>query len=573
MQYYTFELTDEAKELCVIITPSGKFNYNRVPMGVKQSPNFAQEVMEDVFGGMQDVEVYIDDIGIWGQSWEHHQAVVTKVLKRLKDNGFTVNPLKCEWAVKETDWLGYWLTPQGPKPWKKKVEAIVRMQPPENVKQTCLFIGAVSFYRDMFPRRSHLLSPLTNLTGKGNFIWNSTHQLAFDIMKAMVAQDCMLRYPDHNKLFHIYTDASDYQLGAVIVQEGIPVAYYSRKLTNTQKKYTTLEKELLSIFMVCKEFETMLLGADITIHTDHKNLTFTTTVNDCVIRQLNFVERFHPTYLHITGDNNFLADMFSRLNRLSDDVIAVNTPTKRESSVENYNFSFLIDDNELLECFLNLPDKNELPFALDLQRIAQGQQQDQELWQRRLAHPLSYPEQQFGDIRVLSYRPNATAQWKICIPTLQLADLVNRYHQALSHCGLHRLLKTISMHLHHPKLRAVALHAARSTIHRTLGTTPGGIVFHRDMFLNIPLLTGFALLQHRRQTVIDDNLCRANQLRRHHDYQPGDECLALDPTATSKLDTNFLIQAHVNGTVTIQRTAHITDRINIRQIRPYFCHP
>jgi hypothetical protein len=103
----------------------------------------------------------------------------------------------------------------------------------------------------------------------------------------------MLQYPDHNKPFHIYTDASNYQLGtvgAVIVQEGVPVAYYSRKLTDTQKKYTTLERELLSIFMTCKEFEMMLLGANITIHTDPKNLTLTTSVNDRVIQQLNFVK-------------------------------------------------------------------------------------------------------------------------------------------------------------------------------------------------------------------------------------------------------------------------------------------
>jgi hypothetical protein len=89
-------------------------------------------------------------------------------------------------------------------------------------------------------------------------------------MKAMISQDCMLRYPDQNLPFHIYTDASDCHLGAVIVQNGIPIAYYSRKLTETQKKYTTLVKELLSIFMTFKEFETMLLSADITIHTDHK---------------------------------------------------------------------------------------------------------------------------------------------------------------------------------------------------------------------------------------------------------------------------------------------------------------
>jgi hypothetical protein len=186
------------------------------------------------------------------------------------------------------------------------------MQPPANTKQVRSFIGAVSFYRDMFPPCSHHLAPLTNLiTGKGKFNWNMEHQKAFLIMKALIAQDCMLRYPDQNKPFDIYTDASDYQLGTVIVQEGIPVAYYSRKLTDTQKKYTRLEKELLSIFIVFKGFDTMLLGAVIRIHMDHKNLTYTTAVNDLVLRQLNYIERFGPTYQHIAGEDNFLADMFS----------------------------------------------------------------------------------------------------------------------------------------------------------------------------------------------------------------------------------------------------------------------
>jgi hypothetical protein len=162
-------------------------------MGIKQSPDFAQEVMEDIFCDMPDVEVYMDDIGIWAQSWKHHQRVVSEALERLETNGFTFNPLKCEWAVQETDWLGYWLTPEGLKPWKKKVDGILKMQPPKNVKQIQLFIGAVSFYRDMFSRRSHHLAPLTNLTGKGQFVWNPEHQKAFQRMKPLIAQDCMLR--------------------------------------------------------------------------------------------------------------------------------------------------------------------------------------------------------------------------------------------------------------------------------------------------------------------------------------------------------------------------------------------
>jgi hypothetical protein len=131
-------------------------------MGLKCSPDIAQAAMENVLSDIEDADVYIDDVGAFSNDWDHHVNLLSTILRQLCENGFTINPLKCEWAIKETYWLGYWLTPQGLKPWKKKIDAILHMDRPCNATELRIFIGCVNYYCDMWPSCALILKPLTD---------------------------------------------------------------------------------------------------------------------------------------------------------------------------------------------------------------------------------------------------------------------------------------------------------------------------------------------------------------------------------------------------------------------------
>jgi hypothetical protein len=140
---------------------------------------------------------------------------------------------------------------------EKENRPILHMDRPCNATELCMFIGCINYYRDMWPSRAHILKPLTDLSGlkqKTPIKWTDEMQQVFDKMCLLKAANALAAYPDHNKRFDVYTDASNFQLGACIIHKGRPVAYFSRKLTKSQQNYTTMEKEMLSIVATLKEF-------------------------------------------------------------------------------------------------------------------------------------------------------------------------------------------------------------------------------------------------------------------------------------------------------------------------------
>ena len=133
----------------------------------------------------------------------------------------------------------------------------------------------INFYRNMWQKRSELLSPLTTLTSKNvKYNWKDEHKKCCDAIKSVVVREVLLANPDFNAPFEIHTGSSKQKIGAVISQKGKPIAFYSRKTNSAQHNYTMTEKELLYIVANLKEFCDILLTHQITVYTDHKNLTY-----------------------------------------------------------------------------------------------------------------------------------------------------------------------------------------------------------------------------------------------------------------------------------------------------------
>ena len=122
---------------------------------------------------------------------------------------------------------------------KNKIDVLLKMSAPFNRKQVGSFLGAINFYKSMWPRRTHILAPFTRLIGLVPFNWEAACQQALNEMKAVLATECLNVYVDLNKSFTIVWDASDYQLRSCILQEGRPVAYWSKSLSPAQKSYIT----------------------------------------------------------------------------------------------------------------------------------------------------------------------------------------------------------------------------------------------------------------------------------------------------------------------------------------------
>jgi hypothetical protein len=215
MGYYTIRLDQNASRICTITFPWEKYSYKRLPMGIAGSPDIFQSKMSEPMESLEYVQAYLDDLFyISRSSLEDHLKKLEEVLRRLCNSGLKVNAEKSTFCALEIEYLGYILTRDGIKPQSNKVQAILTIQPPTNVKQLRHFLGMVQYYHDLWARQSKMLAPLTSLVGecsqtkvtraKGTkkMPWhcNEFHQRAFNHVQATITREVVLAYPDFSKV-------------------------------------------------------------------------------------------------------------------------------------------------------------------------------------------------------------------------------------------------------------------------------------------------------------------------------------------------------------------------------------
>eukprot|EP00804_Cyclotella_cryptica_P026180 CCRYP_009767-RA/>CCRYP_009767-RA protein AED:0.33 eAED:0.33 QI:0/0/0/1/0/0/3/0/304 len=242
----------------------GHWNTEPVSLELKEGakPYHGRPFPPELMVALEFVRTYLDDLlCITRASLDDHLDHLRLVLSRLQEAGLQVNAPKSKLCAIETGYLGYILTRTDIKPQPNKVQVILAITPPKQVKDLRRFLCMVQYYKDLRARRSEILAPLTSLIGecdhtkitkakktkKKPWYWDEVHQIAFDNMKATIAEDAVLAYPDFSKEFEIYTDALSKQLGSSV----------------RQQKYSVTEIELLAIVETLKEFKGMLWGQTI----------------------------------------------------------------------------------------------------------------------------------------------------------------------------------------------------------------------------------------------------------------------------------------------------------------------
>ncbi|XP_042964611.1 uncharacterized protein LOC122298826 [Carya illinoinensis] len=274
--YHQIRVRDGDIEETAFRTHEGHYEFLVMPFGLTNAPTTFQGLMNHIFKPFlrRFVLVFFDDILVYSKTLEDHLKHVHTVLSILRQHTLYAKRSKCKFGVHEIEYLGHIISGKGVQTDSSKTAAMVEWPIPKTLKSLRGFLGLTGYYRKFIKGYGSIAAPLTELLKKNSFCWNEKAAVAFEMLKAAVSSPLVLRLPDFNKPFTIECDASGVGLGAVLMQEAQPIAFYSKALKGKALFLSTYEKELLALVSAVQKWRPYLLGHSFKIKTDQQALKF-----------------------------------------------------------------------------------------------------------------------------------------------------------------------------------------------------------------------------------------------------------------------------------------------------------
>jgi len=325
--YWQTPVKPEDRWLTAFVYNDGLYQFCRTPFGLKSSGATFVRALKNILQPINDItDSYVDDIATFSDEWRQHLVDLERFLQTISRAHITLNIKKCKFAQHQVKFCGEFVGSGQRKIDPSKVEVIESIQAPTTKTELRQILGLFSFFREYIPRYAEVVLSLTDLTKKNvpdQLPWSHIHDETLAKLKQALSEAARsnLTVVDFSKPYDIFVDASEKAVSGILTQQDTkkqyaPIAFFSQKLNDTQRKWSTVEREAYAVIVALRKYRSWLFRSVVRVHSDHNPLTYITDTAPRSAKLMRWalgLQEFQVEFKYRKGTNNLAADCLSRL--------------------------------------------------------------------------------------------------------------------------------------------------------------------------------------------------------------------------------------------------------------------